>query len=203
MSDPLAVLHPLLRELALPATALSPVLGHAAMVAEAADRLGLVTERTLEEIVRRHTADSVLFALVRSPDPGERWVDVGSGAGFPGLVLGLCYPGTNFVLAEPQQRRAGFLETTVANLGADNIEVTDARASELEPSFDMAVARALAEPALAFETLKRLIRPGGTVLVAVGSGAHSPLGVDEVQVRRPGVDSPGRFFMLADEPTGA
>ncbi|MGH2726026.1 MAG: RsmG family class I SAM-dependent methyltransferase, partial [Actinomycetota bacterium] len=81
-----SILAGLLQRLGLPLSLASPLLGHAGAVREAADRLGLVAPGDRGSIVQRHTADSLLFALARPPGPGERWADVGSGAGFPGLV---------------------------------------------------------------------------------------------------------------------
>jgi len=203
LGDRIAALSALLRELTLPQNLLSLLLAHASAVATDADRLGLVSERTLEEIVGRHTADSLLFALVRRPMPEDAWVDVGSGAGFPGLVLACCFPDARFTLVEPQRRRAGFLELQLHQLGLTNAEVLAARASELEPIFDVATARALAEPLLALEALKGLIKPNGAVLLAVGDQAVAPPEADDLDVARPGVDSPGRILMIAEAIGGA
>jgi 16S rRNA (guanine527-N7)-methyltransferase len=203
LGDHIAALSALLRELSLPQNLLSLLLAHASAVATDADRLGLVSERTLEAIVARHTADSLLFALVRRPLPEDAWVDVGSGAGFPGLVLACCFPDARFTLVEPQRRRAGFLELQIHQLGLTNAEVLAARASELEPIFDVATARALAEPLLALEVLKSLIKPDGAVLLAVGDQAVAPSEADDLDVARPGVDSPGRILMIAEAIGGA
>lgn len=195
--EDVAVVSALLRELGLSVTMLSPLLAHADAVEVDADRLGLISLADRGHVVTRHTADSLLFALARPPQPGETWVDVGSGAGFPGLVLGICYPDTSFLLVEPQQRRAGFLDLQVMRLGLANVEVRATRASDLFPGFDVAVARALAEPLLALELLRRLAHSGVSI-VAVGSAAVAPPGVTDMDVRRPGVDSPGRLFMIAE-----
>jgi 16S rRNA (guanine527-N7)-methyltransferase len=203
LGDRIAALSALLRELTLPQNLLSLLLAHASAVATDADRLGLVSERTLEAIVGRHTSDSLLFALVRRPMPEDAWVDVGSGAGFPGLVLACCFPDARFTLVEPQRRRAGFLELQLHQLGLTNAEVLAARASELEPIFDVATARALAEPLLALEALKGLIKPDGAVLLAVGDQASAPPEADDLDVARPGVDSPGRILMIAEALGGA
>src|SRR5207248_7688306 len=96
LGDRIAALSALLRELSLPPNLLSLLLAHAPAVAADADRPGLVSERTLEPVVARPTADSLLFALVRRPMPGDAWVGVGSGAGFPGLVLACCFPDSRF-----------------------------------------------------------------------------------------------------------
>ncbi|MFN2613304.1 MAG: 16S rRNA (guanine(527)-N(7))-methyltransferase RsmG [Actinomycetota bacterium] len=199
-SPDVSVIGQLLRELGLSASLLSPLISHASAVAHHADRLGLVTERSVEAVIARHTADSLLFALARAPEQGERWVDVGSGAGFPGLVLACCYAQAGFTLVEPQTRRAGFLEAECARLGLDNVDVVIARAADLAPEFDVATARALADPAIALETLHRL---ADRVLVAVGGRVPTPAGVDDIDVRRANVDSPGRIFMIAPRRGGA
>lgn len=193
------VVATLVRELGLGAGVLSPLLAHARAVRDEGDRLGLISRDDLEVVLPRHTADSLLFALVRAPAPEERWVDVGSGAGFPGLVLGICYPETTFTLLEPQARRAGFLDLQCLRLGLTNVSVHAARAQELAPDFDVATARALAEPALALEAMRRLVEPDGSVLLAVGDSAPVPPGVLDLDVARPGVDSPGRILLF--EPT--
>ncbi|HJT37252.1 MAG TPA: RsmG family class I SAM-dependent methyltransferase [Actinomycetota bacterium] len=124
-------------------------------------------------------------------------MDVGSGAGFPGMVLASCFPDARFTLVEPQRRRAGFLEVQLHQLGLENTEVISARAAELDARFDVATARALAEPAIALEALRSLVKPEGDVLLAVGGDAIAPLDVLDVDVARAGVDSPGRIFMIA------
>jgi 16S rRNA (guanine527-N7)-methyltransferase len=203
LGEKVAVLAALLRELALSQSLLSPLLAHAHAVQAAADRLGLVSHRDIDGIVARHTADSLLFAIAREPQADEAWVDVGSGAGFPGLVLALCYPETAFTLLEPQRRRAGFLELQVTELGLGNAAVLQERAADLSTEFDVATARALAEPLLALEALKGLVSEQGAVLLAVGQSAIAPMGAEDLDVRRPGVDSPGRLFMIASELGGA
>jgi 16S rRNA (guanine(527)-N(7))-methyltransferase RsmG len=193
-----------LRELGLPATMLSPVLAHAQAVEAEADRLGLVSKADTHTILARHTADSLLFALARMPQAEESWADIGSGAGFPGFVLAICYPASTFTLVEPQQRRAGFLEMQRARLGLDNVEIVVARAETLSTeTFDVVVSRALAEPALALEAMHRIQRRGGAVLLAVGSDAVAPPGVEDLDLTRPGVDSPCRLLMMAETPGGA
>lgn len=196
--DAPSVVASLLHELGVPDAALSLLLAHARAVAREADRLGLVAERSLEEILLRHTADSLLFALVRRPAPGERWVDVGSGAGFPGLVLACAFPETSFLLLEPQQRRAGFLELQVMTLGLAMVGVERTRIERLpEESADVVVTRALEEPKKTFPLLTSPLRPGGIALVAAGADTPLPEGASARAVDRPGVDSPGVVLMIA------
>ncbi len=198
----MAGLSGLLSELGLPVTMLSLLLAHAEAVARDADRLGLVSVADADNVLSRHTADSLLFALVRRPEAGERWVDVGSGAGFPGFVLACCYPAASFTLLEPQRRRAGFLDVQAARLGLENVRTIAARAQDVTETFDVAVARALADPAIALQTLRRLV-PNGDAIVAVGAEAVAPASVQEFLLPRDGVDSPARLFMMPSTAGGA
>jgi 16S rRNA (guanine527-N7)-methyltransferase len=188
----------LLARLGLPISFLSPVLAHAAAVQRDALRLGLVSSQDVENVVVRHSADSLLFALVRAPKPGERWVDVGSGAGFPGLVLACCFPDCSFTLSEPLRKRAGFLELVAADLGLTNVVVDPRRQEQMADGvFDVAVARALMGPKEALRAMLRLVRVDGLAVVAAGSDAT--LGDDATVVRLEDVgfvDSPGLFSMM-------
>jgi 16S rRNA (guanine527-N7)-methyltransferase len=164
-------------------------------------RLGLVSPNDVEHVITRHSADSLLFALVRRPGPGERWVDVGSGAGFPGVVLACCFPECSFTLAEPLQKRAGFLELAAADLGLANVDVLPARLQDLgmEP-FDVAVARALTEPSEALRSMLGVVRPGGEAIVAISRDTAVDLGATTLKLEDLGnVDSPGVFSMMTRE----
>lgn len=193
-----ALVAALLHRLSLPDTLLSLLSAHARAVSAHSARLGLVSEADLPSLLRRHTADSLLFALVRAPKAGEAWADVGSGAGFPGLVLACCYPATKFALVEPARRRAAFLELVSEGLGLANVEVVMKRAEQVPERFDVCVTRALAEPERALAILTGMLRPGGQAIVAVSASAGAPAGVREVRLEASGADLPGRF--LASEP---
>ena len=200
MSRDRAVLGSLLQRLGLPLQLASLLLAHAEGVRAAPDRLGLISKGDRSSIVVRHTCDSLLFAAARTPQPGERWVDVGSGAGFPGLVLACCFPDTRFALVEPNGRKAGFLELQVSSLGLSNAEVLPRRLEQLGGAFDVAVARALAAPTSTMKDLRSLVRAGGTVVVAVGPEEPVPDGALRVELDAIGdVDSPGVLFMMGRE----
>jgi len=200
MSRDRAVLGSLLQRLGLPLQLASLLLAHAEGVHDAPDRLGLISKGDRASIVVRHTCDSLLFAAARTPQPGERWVDVGSGAGFPGLVLACCFPDTRLTLVEPNGRKAGFLELQVSSLGLSNVEVLLRRLEEVDGGFDVAVARAFAAPASTMMDLRSLVRVGGTVLVAAGPGEPAPDGARRVELEAiDDVDSPGVLFMMGRE----
>lgn len=192
------VLGSLLQRLGLPLSLTSPLMAHADAVAGAADRLGLIAPGDKGSVPARHTADSLLFALARTPRPGEHWADVGSGAGFPGLVLACCYPASRFSLIESNSRKAGFLDLQAGNLGLSNTEILARRVAEVDGTFDVAVARAFANPSSALLDLMSLVRVGGEIIVAAGPDESVPAGADRVQLEEIGaVDSPGVLFMMS------
>jgi 16S rRNA (guanine(527)-N(7))-methyltransferase RsmG len=194
------ILGALLGRLGLPSTILSLLLAHAEAVRASSPRLALVSPGDLDQVVPRHTADSMLFAVARGPHPGERWLDVGSGAGFPGLVLACCYPGCTFTLLEPHKRRAGFLELMASELGLANVVVDGRRLSDVDPGFDVAVARAFADPETALRAMLGAVFSGGEAIVAVGSGVLVAPPARMVALGDSGdVDSPGVFSMMTRE----
>jgi len=96
-------------------------------------------------------------------------VDVGSGNGSPGLPLALALPGREFVLLESQRRRCEFLEAWAP----PNARVVWGRAEEQETDWaGVALAKALAPPAVAMEWCVPLVRPGGVAILWLGESAE-------------------------------
>jgi 16S rRNA (guanine527-N7)-methyltransferase len=117
-------------------------------------------------------------AAVAELVPAGGWVvDVGSGAGLPGIVLSLLRPDARFTLVESLARRVAFLAECVAELELANVEVRRARAEELagEVAADMVTARAVAPLEKLAGLCAALARPGGTVVAMKGSGADLEL----------------------------
>jgi 16S rRNA (guanine527-N7)-methyltransferase len=136
---------------------------------------GAVGPSVKGEVAWRHMAESLAAALVRRPREGEKWVDVGSGAGLPGIVLAIAFPATGFSLVEPSRRKATFLHSVVAKLALGNAEVIQERAEVLarggqRESWDVALARALAPPSESLELCLPLVRLGGEALVWLRCG---------------------------------
>jgi len=117
---------------------------------------------------------------------GQRWVDVGSGAGFPGLVVAACLP-VAVVLVEPRERRAAFLELMLAQLGGGSVvrgrlEKTGWEGRGVEGKFEWASARAVFAPELWVEAARGIVAPGGIVVVHLHRGDADPLGLEPVGV---------------------
>lgn len=194
MSETLAAPAAAVALLGLSTSVLSLLAAHAAAVAEASPRLGLVSTGDEGQILSRHTADSLLFALARAPRSQEHWVDAGSGAGFPGLVLAMCYPATTFTLIDSNTKKAGFLEVTALDLGLSNVKVLPQRMEMVKAEFDVATARAVDDPRSLLPSLLRLVIPGGDCIVA-STGDVSGARVFRTEI--PEVDSPGTLSIMS------
>lgn len=124
------------------------------------------------EVETRHFLDSLTVALAVSPGDlaDASLVDVGSGAGFPGLPLKIAWPGLKLTLVESVGKKARFLRHVRDTLGLADVDVTSERAETLgrapglRESFDVVVARAVAELNILVELTLPLCRIGGTVV---------------------------------------
>jgi 16S rRNA (guanine527-N7)-methyltransferase len=97
----------------------------------------------------------------------ERIVDIGAGAGFPGLPLAVALPEGEVRLLESQRRKCAFLESVCRGAGIENALAVCARAEEWEAGIgahDLALARALAAPPVVLEYAAPLLRVGGTLI---------------------------------------
>ena len=140
--------------------------------------LTAVTDR--EGVLVRHFLDSLscLKVLPRAElSAGARVIDVGTGAGFPGLPLKIVCPSMRLTLLEATRKKVTYLEHVVHELGLKGVEVIHGRAEDLgrDPAhrerYDWALARAVAEMPTLAEYLLPLVRVGGAALAQKGEGA--------------------------------
>jgi 16S rRNA (guanine527-N7)-methyltransferase len=123
-------------------------------------RTNLTAIREPEEIVRRHFGES-LFVAEQLPEC-ETLLDLGSGAGFPGLPIQLARPQLRVTLAESQHKKASFLREAVRTLGLST-EVWGDRAENLTQQFDVVALRAVDRPAEALAVAREKVRRGGMI----------------------------------------
>ena len=133
-------------------------------------RTNLTAIRQPEEIVRRHFGES-LFLATQLPD-ARTLLDLGSGAGFPGLPIQIALPDLKVTLAESQHKKASFLREVVRVLGL-NTEVWGDRVENLpvEQRFDVVALRAVDNPEVALELARERVTRGG-VIAHLTSGKH-------------------------------
>lgn len=148
---------------------------------------GLIGPREVPRIWDRHIMNSAVVAP-RLPQ-NATVADVGTGAGLPGLVWAIARPDIHMTLVEPLLRRTSFLEEVVDQLGLNNVVVLRARAEEVNQTFDVVTARAVA----ALDKLGRwcmpLVRPGGVLLAMKGRTAAEEVSAATATLHRLGATS--------------
>ena len=116
-----------------------------------------------KEVVTRHFLDCA--ALAPHIGVGQTVLDVGTGAGFPGIPLAILCPGTQFTLLDAQRKRIDFLKEVVEELSLSNVMPVHARAEEFaalhRASFDLAVSRAVADLRVLVELTLPMVKKGG------------------------------------------
>lgn len=135
----------------------------------------LTAVRDPQEGVALHVADSLMGLHVDAVREASRIADLGSGAGFPGLVLAIALPQTHVALVESVGKKAGFLSEAIEQLGLVNAEVVAARAEGWAAGLgtcDVVTARALASLDILLEYAAPLLVEGGTLVA--WKGRRSP-----------------------------
>lgn len=141
---------------------------------------GLIGPREAPRLWTRHVLNAGVVGELLPH--GASVVDLGSGAGLPGLVLALARPDLDVVLVEPLLRRTTFLATAVAELGLPNVQVHRGKAVSLHGRrrFDRVTSRALAPVPRLLDWSMPLVAPDGALIAVKGGSVH-----DEVASARP------------------
>ena len=146
-------------------------------------RTNLTAIREPRAIVERHFGESLFagFGLLAAAGESGTLLDVGSGAGFPGLPMALLLPGWLVMLAESQGKKAAFLQEAVRTL-ASNASVWPRRVELLgyEVEFDAVSLRAVDRPELALAGARQRVRPGGWLCELTSRGSEVPEGAEEL-----------------------
>ena len=146
---------------------------------------GLIGPREVPRLWDRHLLNCAVVAELIDGRCGTL-VDIGSGAGLPGLALAMVLPDAAVTLLEPMERRCRFLEECVTDLGLANATVLRARAEDAAVKADVAPARAVAPLPRLAELAVGVVRPGGMVLAIKGRTAARELADARPVLRRIG-----------------
>ena len=188
------------------------------------ERVNLTRITDYEAVQVKHFLDSLAcLPLIQrtwakvawTREAGAQAIDVGSGAGFPGVALKIVWPGLRLTLLEATGKKAEFLRFLVQRLGLADVAVVHARAEEIghhpahREQYDLALARALAEMAALAELTLPLVRSGGLVIAYKGedpaaevAAAHRAILAMGGQVREiqplsiPGLDEARHLVVL-------
>jgi 16S rRNA (guanine527-N7)-methyltransferase len=183
--------------ISLPEGGADRLLAYEELLREKAIPLGFVARSDAHRLRARHILDCLRAAAEAMPTD-SRALDLGSGAGLPGIVLAIAVPALQVGLVESQRRRVGFLELVVERLKLANVEVIPARAEELEPgSADLCTARAFAPPERAWQVAERLLAPDGRLVYFAGRGAEVDPSRARVLAARPAaLESSGPLVIM-------
>lgn len=180
-------------------------------------KFNLTAIRDVESIRVKHFLDSYSCVLAWKANPPHRLVDIGTGAGFPGIPLKIVYPTMHVTLVESVGKKAMFCQHVIQTLGLEGIEVIQTRAEDLgqnpahRESYDWAVARAVAQLNILSEYLLPLVKVGGTMLAQKGESGPAEAQSAEKAMKLLGgklkqlipVELPGvaddRFLVLVDK----
>ena len=138
------------------------------------EKFNLTAIRDADAIRAKHFLDSFSCVLAWKENPPKRLIDVGTGAGFPGLPLKILYPSMQVTLVESVGKKTAFCRHVIETLKLEEVDVVTARAEELgqiparREAYDWAVARAVANLPVLAEYLLPLVRVGGAMLAQKG-----------------------------------
>jgi len=165
--------------------ALPTAVSYAGMLATRGVEQGLLGPREVPRLWDRHLLNCAVVAELIERRRGTL-LDLGSGAGLPGLVLAMVLPDTAVTLLEPMERRCRFLAECVTELGLTNVSVLRGRAEDVTLRTDVVTARAVAPLPRLAELAMGVVRPGGMVLAIKGQTAAEELKAAGPVLRRIG-----------------
>lgn len=159
-------------------------------------RVNLTAVRDPEEILIRHFLDSLTCATVTGDLNGRTLIDVGTGAGFPGLPLKILYPTLQLTLLDSVGKKTRFLQAVVDALNLSGVTILTDRAETIgqlpahRERYDWAVARSVAELRVLVELLLPLCRVGGHALAQKGANAAAEIEAARYAITRLGGTTP-------------
>ncbi|HEX7284667.1 MAG TPA: 16S rRNA (guanine(527)-N(7))-methyltransferase RsmG [Candidatus Angelobacter sp.] len=164
----------LLPYVTLSAGQLSQTRDYVALLLKWNARVNLTAVRDPEHIVTRHFGESFFAASALVPHGWRgRVIDVGSGAGFPGVPLAIWAPQAEVTLIESNSKKAAFLSEVIRALGLKNARVAGQRAELFSGSAELATMRAVEQFEKSMLAAMRLVAPGGRLSLMIGKGQLS------------------------------
>ncbi len=153
------------------------------------EKFNLTAIRDVEGIRVKHFLDSFSCSLIWKEQPPRRLIDVGTGAGFPGIALKILYPAMKLTLVESVGKKANFCAHIVQTLELENVEIITGRAEDVghdpihREKYDWAVARAVAALPVLAEYLLPLVKVKGGIIAQKGESALPEINTAEKALR--------------------
>ncbi len=171
-------------------------------------RINLTAINTPQDIIIKHMLDSMACVLAFK-DSYREVIDIGTGAGFPGIVLGICFPHLQVKLVDSVGKKIQFCQHVVAILGLDSVHIIHNRAEVLvnhhkyQGAFDVAVARAVAPLPRLLPYLLPFVRHGGVAIAMKGEKAIEEIRMAHIEYANripytlPGESKPRSLVVLS------
>ena len=150
---------------------------YAAFLKEYNEKINLTAICEFEDVLDKHFYDSLLLSFDVKME--GTLVDVGTGAGFPGVVLKIAYPGLRVILIEPLMKRCVFLNELINKLGLEGIEVINTRGEDYSlihrEEYDNVTARAVTNLNALIEVCGAMVKKNGYFIALRGSSGQSEI----------------------------
>jgi 16S rRNA (guanine527-N7)-methyltransferase len=153
------------------------------------ERINVISRKDISNLYTNHVLHSMAIGKVFTPRPGTRFIDAGTGGGFPGIPLAILFPEVHFILVDSIAKKIKVVDAVIAELHLTNCETRNLRLEALKDRADFVTCRAVAEiPQLLDWTRKNIVAGGKNTLKngllalkggdleqeieSLGSGAH-------------------------------
>lgn len=145
------------------------------------EKMNLTAITEDREVITKHFLDCMTIHKALDMNTDYKVIDIGTGAGFPGLVIKIAFPHVKVVLVDALKKRLNFLETVISELGLTQIECVHARAEDLgknkayREAFDICASRAVANLAVLSEYTLPFVKVGGYLIALKGQKLEEEL----------------------------
>ena len=122
------------------------------------DQINVISRKDIEHLYEKHVLHSLAIARFQDFQPGTKFLDVGTGGGFPGIPLAILFPECSFSLVDSIGKKIRVVDEIAQGLGLKNVKYYHERAEKIKESFDFIISRAVAPAKIQYQWTHRLIR---------------------------------------------